>query len=208
MVFADSIAKRRVGKTGLFKQFLALGLLAGLTIVVYFPSLHYSFLNYDDDEYVTANANVRSGLNLASLKWAFENRDAGHWQPITWISHQVDCTLYGLNAARHHLDSLVFHVANVCLLFLLLQWLTGASEKSLFVAAIFAVHPANVESVVWIAERKTLVCTLFHLSHVCRVCLVYAAPARGTLSSCARGVLLGGYVEVHGSHRAFVAAAA
>jgi hypothetical protein len=73
MVFADSIAKWRVGKTGLFKQFLALGLLAGLTIVVYFPSLHYSFLNYDDDEYVTANANVRSGLNLASLKWAFEH---------------------------------------------------------------------------------------------------------------------------------------
>ena len=144
-----------------FPRFLALGLLVCLTILVYLPVLHYSFLNYDDDEYVIANPNVRSGLNLASLKWAFLNRDVGHWQPITWISHLADCSVYRLNPAGHHLSSVLLHTLNVNLLFVLLYWISGSFNRSLFVAALFAVHPVNVESVAWIAERKTLICTLF-----------------------------------------------
>ena len=140
---------------------LACVLLACLTLVLYFPTLHHSFLNYDDDEYVTANSNVRPGLTFAGLKWAFSNLDIGHWQPITWITHLADCSFYGLNPAGHHLTSVFLHAINVCLLFALLYWITGAYGRSLIVAALFAAHPVNVEVVAWVAERKTLVCTFF-----------------------------------------------
>ncbi len=142
-------------------RLLAYGSLICLTLVLYFPTVHYSFLNYDDDEYVTTNLNVRSGLTVASLKWAFSNIDIGHWQPITWITHLADCSLYGLDPAGHHFSSVLLHTVNVCFLFVLLCWITGAYGRSLIVAALFAVHPVNVEVVAWIAERKTLVCTFF-----------------------------------------------
>ena len=142
-------------------RWLACVVLICLTFALYFPTLHYSFLNYDDNEYVTTNSHVRSGLTPASLKWAFSNIDIGHWEPITWITHLADCSLYGLNPAGHHLSSVLLHVVNVCILFLLLYWITGAYGRSLMVAALFAVHPVNVEVVAWIAERKTLVCTFF-----------------------------------------------
>ena len=142
-------------------RMLACGLLICLALALYLPSVHYSFLNYDDDEYVTANSHVRSGLTVASLKWAFSNIDIGHWQPITWITHLADCSFYGLNPAGHHLTSVLLHTVNVCFLFVFLYWITGAWGRSLMVAAAFAVHPVNVEVVAWIAERKTLVCTFF-----------------------------------------------
>ena len=142
-------------------RWLACVVLICLAFALYFPTVHYSFLNYDDNEYVTTNSHVRSGLTPASLKWAFSNIDIGHWEPITWITHLADCTLYGLNPAGHHLSSVLLHVVNVCFLFLLLYWITGAYGRSLMVAALFAVHPVNVEVVAWIAERKTLVCTFF-----------------------------------------------
>lgn len=147
-------------------RLLACGLLICLALALYFPTVHYSFLNYDDDEYVTTNLNVRSGLTVASLKWAFSNIDIGHWEPITWITHLADCSLYGLNPAGHHLSSVLLHTANVCFLFLLLNWITEAYGRSLVAAALFAVHPVNVEVVAWIAERKTLVCTFFTFATV------------------------------------------
>jgi protein O-mannosyl-transferase len=131
------------------------------TIALYYPAVHHAFLNYDDDQYVTANPNVRSGLTSASVEWAFSNLDIGHWEPVTWISHLADCSLYGMRPAGHHFSSVLLHAVNVCLLFALLYWITGSAGRSLVVAALFAVHPTNTEVVAWIAERKTLICTLF-----------------------------------------------
>ena len=139
----------------------ALGTLLVLVFALYAPVLSHGFLNYDDDDYVTANANVQTGLNARSVNWAFTNLDASQYQPVTWITHILDCSAYGLNPAGHHLTNVLFHAANVCMLFLGLWWLTGCYKRSLLVAALFAAHPVNVENVAWIAERKTLVCAFF-----------------------------------------------
>ena len=147
--------------TGRYAPLFAVALLACLTLALYLPTLRHSFLNYDDDEYVSANAHLGGGLTAANLKWAFTNVDVGHWQPLTWITHLADCGFYGLSPRGHHLSSVLLHTLNVCLLFLLVYRISGAPGRSLFVAALFAVHPVNVEVVAWIAERKTLVCTLF-----------------------------------------------
>jgi tetratricopeptide (TPR) repeat protein len=136
-------------------------LLIMIVAALYFPVRHHSFLNYDDDDYVVNNLHVQEGLNTRSLRWAFTNLDAAQYQPITWISHIVDCDLYGLNPSGHHGTNVILHAMNAMLLFLVLTWLTGASGRSLVVAALFAVHPVNVENVAWVAERKTLVCTFF-----------------------------------------------
>jgi tetratricopeptide (TPR) repeat protein len=142
---------------------LACGALTLLIVVLYSTSLGHGFLNYDDDQYVSANPNLRHGFTATSLRWAFTNTEVAHWQPITWLTHIADYSLYSLNPAGHHFSNILWHVLNACLLFAVLFWFTGAFGRSLLVAAIFAVHPTNVENVAWIAERKTLVCTAFSL---------------------------------------------
>ena len=137
-------------------------LLLGVAVLcVFWPALTCGFVNYDDPDYIYQNPDVRGGLNWQSLKWAFTTERAAYWHPLTWMSHLCDCQLYGLEPAGHHLTSLLLHAANSVLLFLLLRRLTGAPCASAFVAAIFALHPLRVESVVWLSERKDVLSTFF-----------------------------------------------
>ncbi len=117
--------------------------------------------NFDDDEYVYDNPMVENGLTLAGIKWAFTTGHAGNWHPLTWISHMVDCELFGLNAGAQHLVNVLFHAANAALLFLLLLRLTDRLWPTVMVAALFAWHPLHVESVAWISERKDVLSWLF-----------------------------------------------
>jgi protein O-mannosyl-transferase len=138
-------------------------LLAVATLAVYGQVAHHSFINYDDQDYVTRNAHVQAGLSWQTFTWALTATEADNWHPLTWLSHALDCQLYGLNAGGHHFTNVLFHVLNVVILFLLLLRTTGAMGRSLLVAALFALHPLNVESVAWIAERKNVLSTLFFL---------------------------------------------
>ena len=136
-------------------------LLAAATILLYSPILGYRFLLWDDHDYVTANYHVQHGLAWSTIKWAFASTDAANWHPLTWLSHALDYQLFALDPLGHHLDNLLIHALNAVLLFLLLQWMTRRVWPSLLVAALFALHPFNVESVAWIAERKNVLSTLF-----------------------------------------------
>ena len=131
------------------------------TLAVYWQVLNNDFVIYDDDKYVTENTHVHKGVTFDSLTWAFTSSHASNWHPLTWISHMIDYQLYGLNARGHHLTSLLFHVANTLLLFLILVRMTGTLWQSSFVAALFALHPLHVESVAWVAERKDVLSTFF-----------------------------------------------
>ncbi len=136
-------------------------LLAAATIALYSPVRGHPFFSVDDGDYVTANAHTQGGLAWSTIKWAFTSTFSGHWQPLTWLSHALDCQLFGLYPAGHHLDSVLIHALNAVLLFLLLGWVTKRMGPSLLVAALFAVHPINVESVAWVAARSNLLSTLF-----------------------------------------------
>src|ERR1051326_2017148 len=138
-------------------------LLAILTWAAFWPVLHNGFVNYDDPEYVTENPHVQTGLTAANVRWAFSSQHGGNWHPLTSISHMLDVQLFGLKASWHHLINLLFHTANVILLYLLLERLTGRTWRSASVAALFAVHPLHVESVAWVAERKDVLSTFFFL---------------------------------------------
>ena len=136
-------------------------LLAAITLAIYNPVTHHPFVNYDDDRYVTENPHVRQGLTAATFAWALTSTEQANWHPLTWMSHALDCSLFRLNPAGHHFTNVLLHTANVVLLFLLLIWSTGRFAPSLFVAVLFALHPINVESVAWVAERKNVLCTTF-----------------------------------------------
>jgi tetratricopeptide (TPR) repeat protein len=138
-------------------------LLTVVVLVFYNPVTHNGFLNYDDEAYITANPHVRAGLTWATVEWAFTTFDKANWHPLTWISHALDCQVFGLNPAGPHYVNVLLHAADAVLLFLLLQSATGFAGRSLMVAALFALHPINVESVAWAAERKNVLSTLFFL---------------------------------------------
>jgi tetratricopeptide (TPR) repeat protein len=135
--------------------------LAVITTVLYLSITHHDFVNFDDDDYITNNSHVQAGLTRAGVIWAFQTGTAANWHPLTWLSHMLDCQLYGLNPGGHHSTNLIFHVVNTLLLFLWLNQLTGALWRSAFVAALFAWHPLHVESVAWAAERKDVLSTFF-----------------------------------------------
>ena len=138
-------------------------LLAVATIALYAPVRHHPFVNYDDGSYVTRNDHVKAGLTRQSIVWAFTSYDAANWHPVTWLSHIVDYRLFKDNAGAHHDVNLLLHVLNVLVLFWVLYRATGYAGRSAMVAALFALHPINVESVAWIAERKNLLSMLFFL---------------------------------------------
>jgi protein O-mannosyl-transferase len=138
-------------------------LLVGAVLVCYHPVIHNGFLNYDDDAYITSNPHVGAGLNWTTVKWAFTTYDAANYHPLTWLSHALDCQLFGLKSGAHHEVSVILHAACAVLLFLLLLRATGFAGRSFFVAALFALHPVNVESVAWAAERKNVLSMLFFL---------------------------------------------
>ncbi len=147
------------------------GIFAGLVALVWFAfgqSSHFPFVNYDDPNYITENPAVIQGLSWRGLIWAFSHVHGGNWHPLTTISHMLDCSVFGLNAGAHHFVNVVLHSAASVLLFLVLRQMTGKGQsgsdwRSAFVAAIFAIHPLRVESVVWIAERKDVLSGFFFM---------------------------------------------
>jgi tetratricopeptide (TPR) repeat protein len=138
-------------------------LLAVITFIVYLPVGRYGFVDYDDSDYVKANDHVLGGLNWVTVKWAFTTAHASNWHPLTWLSHALDCQLFGQYIGGHHLVSVGFHIANSILLLFLLRSMTGAVWRSALVAALFALHPLRVESVAWISERKDVLSGFFFL---------------------------------------------
>ena len=136
-------------------------LLGAAVLAVFSQALHCGFVNFDDQDYVTLNNNIQHGLNWQGIQWALTTAHAANWHPLTWLSHALDCRLYGLAPAGHHLTSLLLHAANAVLFFLLLNHLTRTLWSSAFVAAMFALHPLRVESVVWVSERKDVLSTFF-----------------------------------------------
>jgi tetratricopeptide (TPR) repeat protein len=135
--------------------------LAAGTLLAYVQVLGHDFTNYDDDAYVTRNWAVRQGLTSETLGWAFTAFHSANWHPLTWLSHALDVTVFGLNPAGHHAMSVVFHTIAASLLYLLFWRMTGAVWRSALVAALFAWHPLRVESVAWIAERKDVLSACF-----------------------------------------------
>ena len=134
-----------------------------LTLAFYNPIVHNGFTNFDDNGYITDNAHVRAGLTWDTVKWAFTSCDCANWHPLTWLSHALDCQLFKLNPAGHHYVNVLLHAVNAILLFLLLESATGLTWPSFMVAALFALHPVNVESVAWAAERKNVLSMFFFL---------------------------------------------
>jgi Flp pilus assembly protein TadD len=135
--------------------------LAALTIVAFWQVGGHPFVLYDDDRYVSENPRVQSGLSVEGVAWAFTTTYLANWHPLTWLSHMVDVELFGLRAGWHHLTSVLFHAANTILLFLVFFRLSGATWRSGFVAALFALHPLHVESVAWVSERKDVLSAFF-----------------------------------------------
>ncbi len=137
--------------------------LAVAAVLPYLQTLRYGFINFDDGTYVAENGPVQQGLSWSNLAWAFTTMTAGNWHPLTWLSHMLDCQIFGLQPGWHHLVNGLFHGANAILVFTVVRAMTGAVWRSALVAGLFAVHPVHVESVAWIAERKDLLSTFFGL---------------------------------------------
>jgi tetratricopeptide (TPR) repeat protein len=141
---------------------VALALALG-TFALYLPTLAHDFVLLDDPHYVVDNSIVQRGLTLDGVRWAFTTTTFANWLPVTWLSHMLDCQLFGLWAGGHHLTSAALHALNAALVFLVLRAMTGAVWRPAAVAALFAVHPLRVESVAWVAERKDVLCATFGL---------------------------------------------
>ena len=153
--------------------------LAAVTLLLFSPALGYDFVNFDDGGYVLGNERVNSGLAWDNVVWAFTESHVGNWHPLTWISHMLDCELFGLNPAGHHLTSIVVHAAGAVMAFLALLRLTGFLIRSWVIALLFAVHPLRVESVAWVSERKDVLSGLFFFAAL-RAYAGYARrPGRG-----------------------------
>ena len=138
-------------------------LLVAATLAFYNPIIRNQFVDYDDLSYILKNNHVLAGLTWDTVKWSFTTGRDGNWHPLTWLSLALDCQIFGLNPLGHHYTNLLLHAANAVLLFLLLRRATGFTWSSLAVAALFALHPLNVESVAWAVERKNVLSMLFFL---------------------------------------------
>ena len=132
-------------------------------LVVYWQVRNYTLVNFDDVSYILNNPHIRAGLNFKGIAWAFSFPGYDYWHPMTWLSHMLDCHFYGLKFGMHHQVSLILHILNSILLFLVFRQMTGAVWRSAFVATMFALHPMNVESVAWLAERKNVLSAFFWL---------------------------------------------
>lgn len=133
------------------------------TTAVYYPVNGHQFVNYDDDAQITNNIHVKYGLDWDGVKWAFTTFHFANWVPLTWLSHALDCQIFGLNPGRHHDTNLLLHELDVVLLFWVLLRATDNIGRSFMVAALFALHPMNVESVAWVASRRNMLSMLFFL---------------------------------------------
>jgi tetratricopeptide (TPR) repeat protein len=132
---------------------------------VFFPVIQNPFISLDDDAYVAQNAQVQRGVTWDGVVWSFGRLHGAHtyWHPLTWISHMLDCQVFGLNPAGHHFVNLLLHMLNTALVFVVFLQITGAPGRCLLLAALFALHPLQVDTVAWVAERKNLLATLFWL---------------------------------------------
>ncbi len=172
----------------------AAAVLIAITFAVYSRTADHPFITFDDEVYVSNNEWVRQGLTGRGISWAFSTMLMGNYHPLTWLSHMTDATLFGMDAGRHHLGNVFFHMLNTLVLFHLLFRLTGRLPRSAFAAALFAVHPLHVESVAWISERKDVLSTLLFLLTIlaykrflekrtaCRYSAVFLLMAAGLLS--------------------------
>lgn len=133
------------------------------TVALYFPVIHHPFTNIDDQGYVYENLHVQDGLTWRTFAWAMRTFDDSNWHPLTWLSHAMDCQMFGIDPAGHHAMNMVWHAVDAVVLFWVLLFATGFVGRSFMVAALFALHPINVESVAWMAERKTMLSTFFFL---------------------------------------------
>jgi protein O-mannosyl-transferase len=131
--------------------------------VLYLPAVGHRFLSFDDPSYITMNPPVLSGLSREGFGWAFFQSHSANWHPLTWISHMMDCELFGLNPAGHHLTNILLHALNAVLVFFVLSKMTGSFWRSAVVALLFASHPQRVESVAWISERKDVLSGFFFM---------------------------------------------
>ncbi|MHC4159082.1 MAG: tetratricopeptide repeat protein [Planctomycetota bacterium] len=143
--------------------FVVVVVLLCVTSAVYWQVRNHEFISLDDPKYVTANRQVQAGLSWENIKWAFTTKHASNWHPLTWLSHMLDCHLFGRNAGWHHFVNLLFHLVNTLLLLFVLHRMTKALWPSAFVAAMFALHPLHTESVAWVAERKDVLGMFFWL---------------------------------------------
>lgn len=159
------------------QSILVILILVAMVLYIYWPVQDYGFIYFDDDVYVTQNINVQSGITTDGLRWAFTTTYFGLWNPLTWLSLMLDYRIFGLNAGGYHWTNVILHIFNAVLLFFLFRILTGAVWRSAFVAALFAVHPINVESVAWIAERKNVLSTFFWMTTM--LCYVWYARQPG-----------------------------
>jgi tetratricopeptide (TPR) repeat protein len=137
--------------------------LMAISWLVFEETLRHPSINFDDRGYVFENPHINTGVTLSGVLWAFTHSHMENWHPLTWISHMLDCQLFGLNAGGHHFTNLLLHTTAVVLLFVVLEKMTGALWRSAFVAAVFAIHPLRVESVAWIAERKDVLSGVFFM---------------------------------------------
>lgn len=133
------------------------------TCALFSPVRNFDFLNFDDNEYVTENKFVITGVTSENVSWAFTTNHGGHYHPLSWISHMVDCQLFGLNPSAHHTVNVLFHAANVVILFFIAHLLSQSLAISILAAALFGLHPMRIESVTWISERKDVLSVFFGL---------------------------------------------
>lgn len=170
---------------------LAMIAVVALEMILYGRVAHFPFIEVDDLEYVMKNPAVHRGLTADTVRWAFTSFESANWHPLTWLSYMLDVSLFGVNPGGHHLVNLLFHIANGCLLFGLLRRMTGKGWESVLVAALFAIHPLHVESVVWIAERKDVLSTFFWFLTM-RLYVEYArAPGPGRYTAVIAAFALG-----------------
>ena len=169
---------------------LSIGLVA-LTVAVFAPVRHFSFVSWDDPLYLAENAVVRQGITPAGLAWALTSPGQFYWHPLTWLSHMLDVQVFGMDAGAHHVVNLALHAAGTVLLFLVLRRITGHPGRSAFVAALFAVHPLHVESVAWVAERKDVLSGVFWMLTLGAYVSYARTPSRGRYAALVASFALG-----------------
>ncbi len=168
MAPSENSAAKKLDKISAFSTLLGCLVLTAAVLACYSPVAKNAFIKFDDDRYIVDNRHIQVGLTREAVEWAFTTYQEANWHPLTWLSHALDCQIFGVNPVGHHYVNVLLHALNAVLIFLLLQYATGFRWRSLMVAALFALHPVNVESVAWASERKNVLSMLFFL------CALYA----------------------------------
>jgi Flp pilus assembly protein TadD len=158
------------------KTLVLLGLSAAI-LLVFWQAQTFKLVRYDDPFYVAENSHVLSGITKENVLWAFTNAEAGFWHPLTWLSLMLDFELHGFRPGGYHWTNVMFHLASALLLFLVLDRMTGAVWRSAFVAALFALHPLQVEPVAWVSQRKDMLSTFFAMLTLLVYCRYAEKPS-------------------------------